>query len=61
MKEESQKSRQTELKKNKEIAQLRKQQRSKEHAIKVLEADKRQKEAVYKRKMEEVCQAYPYL
>jgi len=54
MKEENTKWRNLELKRNKEIAQLRKEQRKKDHAIRTLESDKRTKEQVLKRKHEEV-------
>ena len=54
IKEESQRSRASELKRQKEIAQLRKQQRTRDTQITRLEAEKKQKEQVLKRKQEEV-------
>ena len=55
--EEAQKGRQVQLEYNKEISQLRKEQRLKDSHIKTLEADKRQKEMILRRKQEEVCMA----
>ena len=43
-----------EMEHNKEISQLRKEQRIKDSTIKTLEAEKRQKELILKRKQEEV-------
>lgn len=57
LQDEAQKSRQTELRSQKAIAQLEKQQRVKDGQIQSLEADRKQKETVLKRKLEEVCPA----
>jgi len=54
MREESLKGRQVEMERNKEISQLRKEHRLKDTTIKTLEAEKRQKELILKRKQEEV-------
>ena len=54
LQEEAQKSRLSEQKNRKTIAQLQKQQRAKETRIQNLEADKNKKELILKRKMEEV-------
>jgi len=54
LQEEAQKSRQSEQKNRKTIAQLQKQQHAKESKIKSLEAEKNRKELILKRKMEEV-------
>jgi len=54
LQEEAQKSRQTEMRAQKAIAQLEKQQRMKDGQIKSLEAERKQKEIVLKRKLEEV-------
>ncbi|XP_022910481.1 kinesin-like protein KIF21A isoform X2 [Onthophagus taurus] len=54
MKEESQRHRETESKRLKEIAQLRKESRRNESVIKTMEAQNRLKEQVLKRKQEEV-------
>ena len=58
IKETTTKSRQIESKRNREIMQLKKEQRAKDNQIKTLESDKRQKEIVLKRKQEEVCKTY---
>ena len=54
MKEESQKHKRSDAVKGREIGQLRKDQRKKDSQIKSLEAEKRQKEIVLRRKQEEV-------
>ena len=54
MKEEAQKKRTLEAKHSKEAAKHKKEQRLMEVKMKRLEADKRQKDLVLKRKMEEV-------
>jgi hypothetical protein len=54
MKEEAAKHKDVELRTNREIAQLRKESRKRENTIRSLEAEKRVKEAVLKRKQEEV-------
>ena len=54
MKEESSRHRNQELSKNKELSQMRKVTRKNESKIKSLEAEKRMKETVLKRKTEEV-------
>lgn len=52
--ENSQKTRQSEARHSQEIARLKKEQRAKDNQIKALEADKKSKEMVLKRKQEEV-------
>ncbi|XP_064602279.1 kinesin-like protein KIF21A isoform X2 [Liolophura sinensis] len=54
IKEESEKNKQSEARRSKEMAQLKKDQRLKENKIRTLEAEKRQKETVLRRKQEEV-------
>ena len=54
MKEEAQKNRAQEARRAKEIAQLKKETRVRDTQIKSLEAQKRQKEIVLRRKQEEV-------
>lgn len=54
MKEESQRHKENELRRNREIAQLRKESRKNANMIRTLEADKRMKEVVLRRKQEEV-------
>lgn len=54
MKEESTRAKQEDLKKNKEIAQLRKEHRKKENYIRSLESDIRLKSSVLQRKTEEI-------
>jgi uncharacterized protein YlxW (UPF0749 family) len=54
MKEEAAKHKDVELRRNREIAQLRKESRKRENTIRSLEAEKRVKDAVLKRKQEEV-------
>ncbi|XP_076346255.1 kinesin-like protein KIF21A isoform X3 [Tachypleus tridentatus] len=54
MREEGQKHKMQEQRKNKEIAQLRKEGRKHENKIRTLEAEKRMKEVVLRRKQEEV-------
>lgn len=54
LQDEAQKSREKDQRSNREMAQLRKQQRQKDNQIRTLETDKRQKELVLKRKLEEV-------
>ncbi|XP_014613331.1 PREDICTED: kinesin-like protein KIF21B isoform X4 [Polistes canadensis] len=54
MREEAQRHKENELKRNREIAQLRKESRRNANMIRSLEADKRIKEVVLRRKQEEV-------
>lgn len=54
MKEEQEKARQTESRRNREIAQLKKDQRKRDHQLRLLEAQKRNQEVVLRRKTEEV-------
>lgn len=54
MREEAQKHKENELRRNREIAQLRKESRKNANMIRTLEADKRIKEVVLRRKQEEV-------
>ncbi|XP_060540088.1 kinesin-like protein KIF21A isoform X7 [Pantherophis guttatus] len=54
MKEEQEKARMNESRRNKEIAQLRKEQRKREHQLKLLEAQKKNQEVVLRRRTEEV-------
>ncbi|XP_057217624.1 kinesin-like protein KIF21B isoform X3 [Triplophysa rosa] len=54
MKEEQQRRRMIEAKRNREIAQLKKEQRRQEYQIRSLESQKRQQEMVLKRKTQEV-------
>lgn len=54
MRTDCQKGRKLEAERNKEISQLKKEQRIKDSAIKQLEADKKQKDLILKRKQEEV-------
>ncbi|XP_043932542.1 kinesin-like protein KIF21B isoform X2 [Protopterus annectens] len=54
MREEQQKRRLIEAKRNREIAQLKKEQRRQEYQIRSLESQKRQQEIVLKRKTQEV-------
>lgn len=54
MREEAQRHKENELRRNKEIAQLRKESRRNANVIRTLEADKRMKEVVLRRKQEEV-------
>ncbi|XP_014651342.1 PREDICTED: kinesin-like protein KIF21A [Ceratotherium simum simum] len=54
MKEEQEKARLTESRRNREIAQLKKDQRKREHQLRLLEAQKRNQEVVLRRKTEEV-------
>lgn len=55
MKEDTHRAKQEEMKKNKEIAQLRKASRKQENYIKSLEAENRLKNVVLKRKTEEIA------
>ncbi|XP_068214195.1 kinesin-like protein KIF21A isoform X3 [Palaemon carinicauda] len=55
MKEDNNRAKQDQMKKNKEIAQLRKASRKQENYIKSLEADNRLKNVVLKRKTEEIA------
>ncbi len=57
IKDDSAKNRNSELRRNKEIAQLRKQQRQKESRISKLETEKRHKDIVLRRKQEEVSRS----
>ncbi|XP_074486463.1 kinesin-like protein KIF21B isoform X4 [Sebastes fasciatus] len=54
MKEEQQRRRMVEAKRNREIAQLKKEQRRQEYQIRALESQKRQQEQVLRRKTQEV-------
>ncbi|GFS39246.1 kinesin-like protein KIF21A [Trichonephila inaurata madagascariensis] len=54
MKEESKKFRDSEQKRNKEIAQLKKEKLNKDSQIKALEAEKKRKEIVLKKRTEEI-------
>ena len=54
IRDETIKVRQVELKHNQELIQLRKEQRIKDSQIRSLEADKRQKELILRRRQEEV-------
>ena len=54
IKEDSQKNRQAELRRNKELAQLKKEQRAKDKLISTLETDKHKRDIVLRRKQEEV-------
>ncbi|XP_031423684.1 kinesin-like protein KIF21B isoform X3 [Clupea harengus] len=54
MKEEQQRRRMIEAKRNREIAQLKKEQRRQEYQIRALESQKRQQEMVLRRKTQEV-------
>ncbi|KAM9443868.1 kinesin-like protein KIF21B isoform 1-T1 [Clarias gariepinus] len=54
MKEEQQKRRMIDAKRNREIAQLKKEQRRQEYQIRALESQKRQQEIVLRRKTQEV-------
>ena len=54
MKEEANRFKELELKRAREIAQLRKESRKRENEIRTLQMDKRVKETVLKRKQEEV-------
>ncbi|XP_032895499.1 kinesin-like protein KIF21A isoform X2 [Amblyraja radiata] len=54
MKEEQERARMAESRRNREIAQLKKDHRKQEHQMKLLEAKKRQQEIILKRKTEEV-------
>jgi len=54
IRDETIKVRQVELKHNQELVQLRKEQRMKDSQIRCLEADKRQKELILRRRQEEV-------
>ncbi|XP_067860913.1 kinesin-like protein KIF21A isoform X7 [Heptranchias perlo] len=54
MKEEQERARMTESRRNREIAQLKKDHRKQEHQVKLLEAKKRQQEIILRRKTEEV-------
>ena len=54
LQEEAQKTRQSELRRQKEVAQLKKQERMKDNKIRTLETDKKKKETILKRKLEEV-------
>ncbi|XP_032663629.1 kinesin-like protein KIF21A isoform X2 [Odontomachus brunneus] len=54
MREEAQRHKENELRRNREIAQLRKESRRNANVIRTLEADKRMKEVVLRRKQEEV-------
>uniref|UniRef100_A0A8C3WM84 Kinesin-like protein KIF21A n=1 Tax=Catagonus wagneri TaxID=51154 RepID=A0A8C3WM84_9CETA len=54
MKEEQEKARLIESRRNREIAQLKKDQRKRDHQLRLLEAQKRNQEVVLRRKTEEV-------
>ena len=55
IKEDTEKNKQSELRRSKEISLLRKEQIRKEGLIRTLEREKSQKDVVLKRKQEEVC------
>ena len=62
IRDETIKVRQVELKHNQELVQLRKEQRIKDSQIRCLEADKRQKELILRRRQEEVsCRCSEYV
>jgi len=54
VKEEADKGKQSEMRRNKEVAQLRKEQLRKENRIRNLEKESKQRDLVLKRKQEEV-------
>lgn len=54
IKEDTEKNKQVELRRSKEVAQLRKEQLKKEGLIRNLEKEKKQKDLVLRRKQEEV-------
>lgn len=54
MKEDAEKNKQFELKKNKEMAQLKKEHMKREGLIRTLENQTKQKDMILKRKQEEV-------
>ena len=54
VKEEADRNKQSEARRNKEVAQLKRDQIQKENRIRNLEKEKKQKETVLKRKVEEV-------
>ncbi len=54
IKEDTQRNRQAELRRNKEVAQLKKDQRAKEKIISSLEMEKQRRDLVLRRKQEEV-------
>ncbi len=54
MKEDAARNRQQELRRSREVAQLRKEQRAKEKLISSLEIDKQKRDIVLRRKQEEV-------
>ncbi|XP_069485318.1 kinesin-like protein KIF21A isoform X4 [Ambystoma mexicanum] len=54
MKEDQEKARMMDSRRNQEISQLKKEQRKRDHQMRLLEAQKRQQEAVLRRKTEEV-------
>ncbi|XP_063053107.1 kinesin-like protein KIF21A isoform X2 [Engraulis encrasicolus] len=54
MKEQQEKNRQSETRRNREIATLKKDQRKQEHQLRLLESQKRQQELILRRKTEEV-------
>ena len=54
IKEESNRHKESEQRRNREIAQLKKESRVRENQIRTLEAEKKLKETVLKRKQEEV-------
>ena len=60
MKEEAQKKRALEARHSKDAAKHKKEQRLMEVKMKKLEADKRQKDLVLRRKMEEVSKNYKF-
>lgn len=58
VKEEADRNKQSEARRNKEVAQLKRDQIQKENRIRNLEKEKKQKETVLKRKVEEVHYTY---
>ena len=54
IKEDTQRNRQAEMRRNKEVAQLKKDQRAKDRLITVLETEKEKRDIVLRRKQEEV-------
>ncbi len=54
IKDSTNKNRQAELRRNRELAQIKKEQRRKDNQIKTLEADRKKRDIVIKRKQEEV-------
>ena len=61
IKEDTEKNKQAELRRGREVAQLRKEQLKKEGLIRNLEKEKRQKDVVLRRKQEEVNETENYI